>query len=204
MSKSVRVSLANKCQILFGAAVILILTAALAVVWIRMNELVKQEQHENARNLANAWLSDMIQLGGALLSFEEMSKRENIEQGLTLTLIRKDEFDLAASTDAFISRAILTFQSLDESKEYAKAIVTENKVHYYRYARAIRHSDLYRIRGGAEAGFDAALTSKIGGDPLAMVLLIRLRSDLAEEQLLFNRVYIIFAGLFASLLAIGV
>lgn len=204
MSKSVRVSLANKCQILFGSAVILILTAALAVVWVRMNALVKQEQHENARNLANAWLNDMIQLGSALLSFEEMSKRENIEQGLTLTLIREDEFDLAASTDAFISKAILTFQSLDESKEYAKAIVTENKVHYYRYARAIRHSDLYRIRGGAEAGFDAALTSKIGGDPLAMVLLIRLRSDLAEEQLLFNRVYIIFAGLFASLLAIGV
>lgn len=205
MSKSVRISLANKCQILFGAAVVLILTAALSVVWVRMNALVRQEQHENARNLANAWLGDMIQLGGALLTFEEMSKQENVDQGLTLTLIRKDEFDLASSNDGFVGKAILNFETLAESTEYAKAIVNDRGEHYYRYARAIRHSDLFRIRGGAEAGFEAALTSKIiNNNPLEMVLLIRLRSDLAQQQLLFNRIYIIVAGLFASLLAIGV
>ena len=32
MAKNVRVSLANKCQLLFGAAVVLIFTSALAVV----------------------------------------------------------------------------------------------------------------------------------------------------------------------------
>ena len=161
MPKSVRVSLANKCQILFGAAVMLILTAALSVVWIRMNALVRQEQHENARNLANAWLSDMIQLGGALLTFDELSKQENIEQGLTLTLIRQDEFDLASSDDPFIAKAILNFQTMTKSEDYAQPIVNQRGDHYYRYARAIRHSDLFRIRGGAQAGFDAALTSKI-------------------------------------------
>jgi signal transduction histidine kinase len=204
MPKHVRVSLANKCQILFGAAVVIILTAALAVVWVRMNALVRQEQHENARNLANAWLSDMIQLGGALLTFDEMNKQENLDQGLTLTLIRKDEFDLASNNDAFVGKAILNFETLPESTEYAKPIVNERGEHYYRYARAIRHSDLYKIRGGVEAGFDAALTSKIINNPLEMVLLIRLRSDLAQKQLLFNRIYIVVAGLFACLLAIGV
>ena len=205
MPKSVRVSLANKCQILFGAAVMLILTAALSVVWIRMNALVRQEQHENARNLANAWLSDMIQLGGALLTFDELSKQENIEQGLTLTLIRQDEFDLASSNDSFIAKAILNFQTMTKSEDYAQPIVNQRGNHYYRYARAIRHSDLLRIRGVAQAGFDAALTSKIiNNNPLKMVLLIRLRSDLARQQLLYNRVYIVIAGLFASLLAIGV
>ncbi|MAX25445.1 MAG: hypothetical protein CMJ19_13170 [Phycisphaeraceae bacterium] len=204
MPKHVRVSLANKCQILFGAAVVIILTAALAVVWVRMNALVRQEQHENARNLANAWLSDMIQLGGALLTFDEMNRQENLDQGLTLTLIRKDEFDLASNNDNFVGKAILNFETLPESTEYAKPIVNERGEHYYRYARAIRHSDLYKIRGGVEAGFEAALNSKIINNPLEMVLLIRLRSDLAQKQLLFNRIYIIVAGLFACLLAIGV
>ena len=204
MPKHVRISLANKGQILFGAAVVIILTAALAVVWFRMNALVRQEQKENARNLANAWLSDMIQLGGALLTFDEMSKQENHDQGLTLTLIRKDEFDLASSNDSFVNEAIRNFETLAERTEHAKPIVNDRNEHYYRYARAIRHSDLYRIRGGAEAGFDAALTSKIINNPLEMVLLIRLRSDLAQKQLLLNRVYIILAGLFACLLAIGV
>ncbi|MBL4699966.1 MAG: HAMP domain-containing protein, partial [Phycisphaeraceae bacterium] len=132
-------------------------------------------------------------------------KQENIEQGLTLTLIRQDEFDLASSDDPFIAKAILNFQTMTKSEDYAQPIVNQRGDHYYRYARAIRHSDLFRIRGGAQAGFDAALTSKIiNNDPLELVLLIRLRSDLARKQLLYNRVCIVVAGLFASLLAIGV
>ncbi len=183
---------------------VLILAAALSVAWIRMQALVRQEQHENARNLANAWLSDMIQLGGALMTFEELSSRKDIDQGLTLTLIRRDEFDLAASNDEFIAHAIEQFEMRQKAHEYARPIQAGQGIHYYRYARAIRRSDLAKIRGGAEAGFSAGLDMPIINDPLEMVLLIRIRSDLAQRQLVLNRIYIIVAGLFASLLAIGV
>jgi len=47
----IRISLANKCQILFGAAVLLILSAALFVPWLRMQKLVEESQREVAREL---------------------------------------------------------------------------------------------------------------------------------------------------------
>jgi len=61
-----RLSLANKCQLLFGAAVVLILTAALTVVWFRMENQVIEGQRETASSLALAWLNDMIELGQPL------------------------------------------------------------------------------------------------------------------------------------------
>ncbi len=66
MAKRLRISLANKCQLLFGAAVILILSAALSVVWMRMQTLIEQGPRQHAEFLADAWLTDQVELGGAL------------------------------------------------------------------------------------------------------------------------------------------
>ncbi|QKK08157.1 MAG: HAMP domain-containing histidine kinase [Planctomycetota bacterium] len=50
-----RVSLADKCVILFGGAVVLIVLVALSVPWLRMGALVDGGQLELSRNLARAW-----------------------------------------------------------------------------------------------------------------------------------------------------
>ena len=57
------ISLANKCQLLFGCAVVVILTAALSVPWIRTQSLVHEYQFEVARQIADAWVADSIRLG---------------------------------------------------------------------------------------------------------------------------------------------
>ena len=57
------ISLADKCQLLFGAAVVAILAAALAVPWFRTPHIVREGQFEVARQLADAWLAGEIQLG---------------------------------------------------------------------------------------------------------------------------------------------
>jgi len=49
------ISLANKCLLLFGAAVILIIVAALSVPWLRMNSIVDEGQYD-AIVLASAGL----------------------------------------------------------------------------------------------------------------------------------------------------
>ncbi len=49
------ISLANKCLILFGVAIILIVTTALAVPWIRMNSIVAESQLELSRQLVAVW-----------------------------------------------------------------------------------------------------------------------------------------------------
>ena len=57
------ISLANKCQLLFGFAVVVILTVALSVPWIRTYSMVQEYQVEVARQIADAWLTGRIQLG---------------------------------------------------------------------------------------------------------------------------------------------
>ena len=49
------ISLANKCLILFGVAIILIVTTALAVPWVRMNSIVAESQLELSRQLVAVW-----------------------------------------------------------------------------------------------------------------------------------------------------
>jgi signal transduction histidine kinase len=49
------ISLANKCILLFGAAIVLIVSAALAAPWIRMNAIVAETQLELSRQLVSVW-----------------------------------------------------------------------------------------------------------------------------------------------------
>ena len=51
--RRLKISLAAKCQLLFGAAVILIITAALYVPWQRMEQLMEQINERTARTLAD-------------------------------------------------------------------------------------------------------------------------------------------------------
>ncbi len=209
MAFKVRISLANKCQLLFGGAVLLILTAALSVVWLRMDTLVSEGQKEAARRLANAWLSDMIQLGFDR-EWPDALDADRLDQGLTMALVRKDEFELAAQRDRFLSRSIKLFQSRNDESELFRPAEDDRGQRYYRYARAVRKSDVERLRSAA--GFGPAPTLPYApnveasaiANPLEMVLLVQLRADQAEHQLLLNRVSIVAAGLLAGLLAIGV
>src|SRR6185436_19006963 len=82
-----RLSLANKCLLLFGAAVILIIVAALSVPWLRMNSIVDEGQFESSRQLVAEWraradhargpgVSDTVAGGTiALLSLEDIKAR---------------------------------------------------------------------------------------------------------------------------------
>ena len=52
--RNLEISLATKCQLLFGAAVILILGGALVVPWLRMEQLTEQIDQRSARVLAES------------------------------------------------------------------------------------------------------------------------------------------------------
>ncbi len=58
-------SLANKCLLLFGGAIVLIVVAALSLPWWRMSRLVDEGQFEVSRSLVGAWIragEDLAQL----------------------------------------------------------------------------------------------------------------------------------------------
>src|SRR5690606_7836865 len=50
------ISLANKCLLLFGGAVVLIVLMALTVPWVRMYSLVDDGQLEVSRRLVDVWV----------------------------------------------------------------------------------------------------------------------------------------------------
>jgi hypothetical protein len=58
--RQLRISLAAKCQMLFGAAVALIIAAALFVPWQRMEQLTEQINERSARALCDDALADHL------------------------------------------------------------------------------------------------------------------------------------------------
>ena len=48
-------SLANKCLLLFGGVIVLVVLAAATAPWLRMNALVDEGQLEVARQMVSVW-----------------------------------------------------------------------------------------------------------------------------------------------------
>lgn len=221
MASKVHVSLANKCQILFGLAVVLILTAALAVPWLRMETLVDQSQRQIAERLAEAWINRLIELGGRLRGPTGPITEEQENGGLRFTLIERD--DLARiEGDPFLAEAVELFEAepdptadaADEPPRDLFAVQgSRGTQRYYRYARAVRQSDIERgavvdpFYGGVLGGVPGSpYTPEVSAaqisDPLKAVLVIEMYAPWVGRQVLLNRIYIIIAGLLAGMLAI--
>ncbi len=225
MRKPVRISLANKCQLLFGAAVVLILSAALSIGWVRMHTLVIQGQQEAARKLAEAWLEGLAQIpqpfdstvtGPALPTDAAVNgEAPPREPGMQMLLVNRDDFAVAPGDRDVLTDAIKLFETRDDLQEHFAETEDDRGRQMYAYTRAVRKSDLIRIRDRVarqyglsfepESGatFAAGIDTTALADPLHLVLLIKFRAEPAMRQLTLNRIYIVASGLLAGLLAIG-
>ncbi|MEM6855610.1 MAG: HAMP domain-containing sensor histidine kinase [Planctomycetota bacterium] len=199
MLKGIRISLANKCQLLFGLAVVLVMTAALTVVGWRMQTLVEQAPERRAKDLAEMWLAEQITFGEPVQRIEE-NDDPAFTTGVVLTLIDEDELEPAAARDPFLDSAVQRFDQTPTAVDHFASSRDADGQLTFRYARAVRASDIARMEGTFEAGLDAAGLA----DPLQQVLLVQLRDQEAAMQQTLNRIYIVAAGLFAGLLAIAV
>src|SRR6185503_3151003 len=61
MPKGISISLAAKCQLLFGLAVLVIIAGALAVPWQRMEQLAGQPNIKAARTVADLYFRQIHQ-----------------------------------------------------------------------------------------------------------------------------------------------
>ncbi|MEM6334513.1 MAG: HAMP domain-containing sensor histidine kinase [Planctomycetota bacterium] len=194
MSKRVTVSLANKCQLLFGAAVALILAAALGVAWVRMDALADRQPLRRAQDFADAWLADQVQLPGAWRSLDDLPAILEPGDELLTTMIPADDFG-QLDPDAFLGQAVASFNAGETSEAFTPATDRDGQ-RYYRYARAVRQSEL--AADPPDPAADAPLR-----DPVELVFAIDLRDRDAEAQRVFNVVSLTAAGLVASVLAIA-
>ncbi len=227
MARKVRVSLANKCQLLFGAAVVLILTAALAVVWVRMQGLVIEGHQNTARELAQIFLPDLVVR--AETTDETTPLSVDGPNGTRVTLMRLEAAHAAAQQDASLAQALAQFEEKPSRSDLFQPYEYQGK-RYLRHIRLVRDARVRRIMQRHQAETDTepapdATTSRSGDtatdddrivettdgveaqsrlNPPRMVLLVRVPSAEAEKQLMLNRIYLVTAGLVAGLLAIAV
>lgn len=191
MLSGIRISLANKCQILFGAAVILILVAALAVVWMRMQNLVEQAPLSHAKVIAQAWQAGYIKTGN-------IPSLTHKNENLSVKIISRSQFSKQDKDNPFFSLALAHLQKQKNAGENDGYWFSKTMNHagntIYLYAKAIGKPDLSQ----------SSNSNKPAKTPINKILLIRLHDPQALSAAMVNRIYIVAAGLSAGLLAIGV
>ncbi len=185
---------------MFGAAVLLILIAALSVPWLRMQSLVEEAQREIARQLAEVMLSDIRQYGDDIVSIAAPKESDDAQTFRRQWLIAAADFDAESARDPFLAQSLLVFKSSPTTRDAISTFTGEHGQSLYRYACAVRQSDLDGTRARASSNIEFNQVA----DPLRAVMLIEMRAPWAAHQLLLNRVYTITAGLLAVLLAIAV
>jgi two-component system sensor histidine kinase BarA len=204
------ISLANKCQLLFGLAVLLILTAVLSVPWVRSRQQGIEHEFEIAREHADAWLASKVHLGSVDRQLMPVRRFDSLFEDPTgeplwIALIDAGEVMPQDERDPFVATALRRFQDDADVNEHTN-VVEVSGTPVYRYARAVRQSHLAQVRDPSVVEFSqgAATLDPSVADPVRAVLVIDRKSRFAEGQMLLTRVYLITVGLFAWLLAMAV
>jgi len=191
------ISLADKSQLLFGFAVLMILAVALSVPWVRSAKLVHLGQFEAARALADAWQIESLAgasvetLSGMPVPPAEVFADSQTAPSLRMVIVAVDAVEGAETPDRFMTDALRRFQQDDELAEVTDTIEVRGRL-VYRFVRPLRES------------VTRADEDDPAPEPVAALLLIDRTSTVAQGQLLRNRIYIIAVWLAAGLGAVAV
>ena len=171
-------SLANKVLLIFGAALVLIVLAALSVPWVRMNALVDEGQLELSRQLVDAWERLDLVPGPVQTQPEYGSTIEHA--GIRATRLTVPQAEGEARSNKFVARALARFQDDPDRAEVQDASWTGVQ-REYRYARALRSERTKELTG---------------------IVVLQRRPFKAAQLLVINTAYLLGAGVVVLGLAI--
>jgi len=204
--RQLHISLAAKCQLLFGAAVVLIIAAALFVPWQRMEQLMEQMNERTSKTLADWAEADHVARQMEAKSIELTTRpatgpstapafagRERAVVNLILAR------HVPKGLSKFESRALDDFRKNAEIETVSKLQESKEGVTSFKYARALLaqpkcmacHSD--DVQKGE---------STHGTPPLLGMVSIEIPYQVDAMQVFLNRIVIFLAGLLAGILAI--
>jgi signal transduction histidine kinase len=228
--RQLRISLATKCQILFGTAVAAIIFAALFVPWQRMEQLTEQLNEKAAGAVADTVVGDHINRQNALMRVKAVSA----------TSIDADEGDASTTmpTTAPLGTFIVDGQSFPsphlvgvsamktpekltkfEQSALARFVRDPHKrmerryydagegAEGYRYAEALYATDRC-ISCHAPSSPEpttmlaATIAPATQPAPLIGMVSVDLPSQIKSKEVLLNRVFLLVAGLIAGSLAV--
>ncbi|MDP1662258.1 MAG: HAMP domain-containing protein, partial [Phycisphaerales bacterium] len=204
-----RISLANKCLLLFGLAVVMIIVAALSVPWVRMNQLVDESELAVSRQTLSTWeAAERRPMTVQPDTAATPSPRPGLVPGERLNVgdarvavYTRQQAEAVADKSPFALRA---WQRLVEQPQRGVGELVEVErtliQRYYRVARA--------LRGGftvAPTPTGASSSSAAGGPELAKadaIVVLERTSESAGRTVLINTGFMLSAGFVALGLAV--
>jgi signal transduction histidine kinase len=202
----VRISLAAKYRVLFGIAVALILAAALAVPWVRMEALVLQQPFREAQRAADDYFQLVLphnpRGAPAVPSHGPDFTLLPEHQHTTVRWIRLDpDLEDPASVfnqaeQPFVGEALRFFRKYP-NRDFTYQTVPAADGRRFQYAHAVRVAR--RCLDCHEEGKGA---TRFREHQLAGLITVELPAGVDEWEMVGNRVWIIAAGLLAGVLAL--
>ncbi|MDX2146014.1 MAG: HAMP domain-containing sensor histidine kinase [Planctomycetota bacterium] len=187
-----RLSLASKCLLLFGGAIVLTILGAMWGPWLRMNYLVDAGQLDLAREQVDAWHFLDLQSPDPEATSRTLA-------GITARRLTLEQARAEAPSDAFIARALATFES-DRGKTELQQRNWLGRTLEYRFAKGLRKPALPPAAGQAEGGEVAA----VAGGELEGIIVLERRPVEATRLLLLNTTLILGFGAFVLAVALCV
>ena len=166
-----RVSLANKCLLLFGSAVVLIVAVALTAPWLRMNGLVDAGQREVESALLEVWNAEVQPTTETEGGIERVGRAR-------VRFIPAGAGERAAEEERLIQRAARALERNPAEPRAARTTAWEGATRVYRSA--------VWVPGAGQAADEAAL-------PVGLAI-VEWRSDGAIGLLAVNALYVVIAG----------
>jgi signal transduction histidine kinase len=208
--RHLRISLAAKCQILFGAAVVLIIGAALYVPWQRMEQLIREvDRGVGEQVIHHAALEHAsMELHHPLPAATEPADQPPIQvAGYVPPKLIPIDPPKSMPLSRFERQALARFSATSTTPDFDEIVVVKG-VARYRLAMPIYNQfDPSCINCHADgASSQPAITSLVEASAPSGVLLgiavADIPSKVNESELFENRVWLLLAGLVAGGLAI--
>jgi len=201
------ISLAMKYRILFGAAVALIIGAALAVPWRLMENLMLEQHFREAQRVVDAHFRLMMggpgasaPGGGSAHSRELTLLPEGTGQPprfiqITKNLDDPDSIFNQPGLDPFVKKAGLAFIE-HPSQDTAYALRDEAEHRVFSYAHAVR------VKKSCLACHAEGSTRPFIENQLAGLLVVDLPAERGVQALVWYRIWLVLSGALAGVLAI--
>jgi len=205
--RQLHISLAAKCQLLFGAAVVLIIAAALLVPWQRMEQLMEQMNERTAKTLADWAEADHVAKQMEAKSLEPATRpatgpstapafagRERAV--VNLILVKR----VPKGLSRFESKALDDFKKNADVETVSKRQESKEGVTSFKYARA-----LMAQQKCMSCHSEDVQKGELGGranPPLLGMVSIEIPYQVDAMQVFVNRIFIFLAGTLEGTLAI--
>jgi two-component system, NarL family, sensor histidine kinase BarA len=199
--RQLKISLAAKCQLLFGAAVVVIIAGALFVPWLRMERLMEQLNEQSSGTLAQTLLSE--HLSGARPGPTTLPATIGEHTIVPPRIVPLNRGNSSFAPTRFEGRALDYFQKNPRATFFARKLSDGR----YRYAKPLRNEAIcaqcHSSDGSANvSSAGTARSLEVAPTQLAGIASVDIPSQIEANQILLNRVVIFTAMLLAGSLAI--